>query len=377
LQQLVVRRLVVLFAILLGSSAVGSPTGPPAPHRVDYGNPRNWLCLPGRDGVCSAPLTATVIGPGGGTAKRSYAADPNAPIDCFYVYPTVSRETAPNADMTASPEVQHAALEQFARFRTVCRLYAPLYRQVTLAGLNAGGADTETPYQDVLDAWNTYLARDNHGRGVVLIGHSQGSNILVRLIASQIDGASEQQRLISAIVPGTELDVPAGLDVGGTFQHISLCSTKTQTGCAIAYSSFVAASPPGPDAYFGASAKRGDVDACVDAASLDGSAALDAELPAIGAVSRAFGTTFVETPGQLSARCATNAGHAYLAISVSPDAPVLRATLSAMQGRRPNWGLHAFDVNLVLGNLVDLVAAESHAWLSAHPAVESAPHGAQ
>ena len=42
-------------------------------------------------------------------------------------------------------------------------------------------------YADVREAWRTYLRKYNHGRGVVLIGHSQGSFVLRQLIAEEID----------------------------------------------------------------------------------------------------------------------------------------------------------------------------------------------
>ena len=40
-------------------------------------------------------------------------------------------------------------------------------------------------YNDVLDAWNYYLKNDNGGRGVVLVGHSQGSGVLTQLITQR------------------------------------------------------------------------------------------------------------------------------------------------------------------------------------------------
>jgi hypothetical protein len=241
---------------------------------------------------------------------------------------------------------------------------------VTIAALHGAvhGIDIETPYRDVLAAWNTYLARDNHGRGVVLIGHSQGSKILTRLIASQIDGTSEQKRLISAIILGELIEVPAGRDVGGTFKHVPLCRTTTQVGCVIAYSSYLATPPPDQGAVFGAASTPGYVDACVDPAALEGRTILDAELPPLTSVGRSFGTTFIETQAQLSAACASNGGHSYLAISPGTDShsAVLAIALQGVQGKLPGWGLHVLDVNLTLGNLVDLVGMESKAWLASH-----------
>lgn len=354
------------------ATAIGLPApalAAPVP-RIDYTNPSTWLCLPGRADACAQPLTSTVIAPDGSTTTRTYETDPNAKVDCFYVYPTVSREPAANADMTAGPEEQHAVLEQFERFGARCRLYAPLYRQVTLAGLRgeAHGIDFETPYNDVLDAWNTYLARYNHGRGVVLVGHSQGSKILARLIAEQIDGTPLQKGLVSAIIPGELIEVPAGRDVGGTFKHVRLCLTASQISCIIAYSSYLATPPPDQSAHFGAADTPGYVDACVDPAALDGQPLLDDELPPLTSVGRAYGTAFIETQARLGAACASNAGHTYLAISpgTDPSSAVLTIPFQAIQTRQPGWGLHVLDINLPLGNLIDLVGIESKAWLSAH-----------
>src|ERR1700730_17876398 len=75
--------------------------------------------------------------------------------------------------------------------------------------------DLALGYNDVLNAWNYYLEHDNQGRGVVLIGHSQGSLVLTQLIKNEIDGKPLQSRIISALLLGTSLPVPRGKDVGG------------------------------------------------------------------------------------------------------------------------------------------------------------------
>ncbi len=361
----VMRILVALWAmlgiVLVGSNVAAAAASP------DYGDPRSWLCLPGRIDACSGPLTSTVVGLDGTFDRRTYQPDPNAPVDCFYVYPTVSREPSPNADMTAGEEERHVAVQQLARFGARCKLYAPLYRQVTLTGLrNFGGADTQTPYADVLSAWNTYLARYNAGRGVVLIGHSQGANILRRLIAEQIDGKPIESRLISAIIPGANVAVPPGRDVGGSFQHVPLCRRAAQTGCVIAYSTFLVPPDPPSDAFFGRASLNGDVDACVNPAQLDGATTLDAAFPPLGPLTRTFDTTFIETPGQLTATCTTRNGLSILAVTPigGASSAVLARTLNDVQTRLPGWGLHVFDVNLVLNDLVDLVGKESAAWHS-------------
>lgn len=355
--------------ILALLAAIAGPTAHPAAAapRIDYNDPADWLCLPGRADACAQPLTSTVIAADGSITKRTYDIDANAPVDCFYVYPTVSREPTANADMTPSPEIQHVALEQFARFGARCKLYAPLYRQITLATLRGEvrGFDPETPYRDVLAAWNIYLVKYNRGRGVVLVGHSQGSKILARLIASEIDGTAEMRQLVSAIILGELIATPRGQDVGGTFKHVPLCRTAAQIGCVIAYSSYLASEPPDRSAHFG-DAPPGLVDACVDPAALEGHTVINDELPPLGSVGRSFGTTFIETTSQLTASCETNAGHSYLAVTPGSDprSSVLNIALQAVQAHTAGWGLHVLDVNLSLGDLLDLVGTESKAWLS-------------
>src|SRR5260370_15511573 len=98
-------------------------------------------------------------------------------------------------------------------------------------------ADRALAYNDVLDAWNYYLEHDNQGRGVVLIGHSQGSFVLTELIKNEIDGKPVQARLVSALLLGMNLAVPRGKDVGGSFHHVPLCRAPRQAGCSGTYAS--------------------------------------------------------------------------------------------------------------------------------------------
>jgi hypothetical protein len=137
-------------------------------------------------------------------ATEAFKADPNAPIDCFYVYPTVSTDPGGNSDMTPDLPRKGRGRPAVRPLRPACKLYAPSYRQVTIAALRkvmmgqASPGDGELAYADVRDAWKDYLARDNQGRGVVLIGHSQGSRILLRLIKEEIDGKPVQKQIVSA-----------------------------------------------------------------------------------------------------------------------------------------------------------------------------------
>src|SRR5580658_6309731 len=170
------------------STASTGLTGTPASGGTDYSVVANWVCRPGSDAVCTQGLDANIENANGSTASQPFTAAADPPIDCFYVYPTVSQETTYYADLTDSPEVQTITRAQVGRLSSRCRVFAPIYRQVTSYGLNHPSLSTQPDLAtlDVQAAWNYYLKNDNQGRGVVIIGHSQGTILLQRLIAASI-----------------------------------------------------------------------------------------------------------------------------------------------------------------------------------------------
>lgn len=381
-------RLTLLAALL--SLGLPASAQTPTPEKNDYSKAENWLCRPDKaNGACAVDLTTTVVAPDGKMTRETYAANPKAPIDCFYVYPTVSTDPGPNSDMSIDPAEQNVVRQQFARFGSQCRQFAPMYRQVTLAGLRtamAGGArltlDGGLAYDDVLDAWNYYLKNENNGRGVVLVSHSQGSYVLIRLIAEQIDGKPVQAQLVSAILMGTTLPVPKGQVVGGAFKSIPLCRAADQIGCAIVFATFRSTIPPPANTLFGKVTTEGMEAACSNPAALaGGSGPLRAYLTGQGPLivsgagqkhqwvkdGAAIETPFVSVPGLLSAKCASNENANYLEITVNADESDPRADdipgdLGVAGKPQPNWGLHLIDVNLTMGNLLDIVSAQAKAY---------------
>ena len=378
----------ILLAVLcLAANAFGQ-----TPASNDYRDGKSWLCrpdLPRDQNACSIDNTTTVVAASGAFSREAWQADAKAPIDCFYVYPTVSTDTTPNSDMIADPAERNVIRQQFARFGSVCRQFAPLYRQVTLVGLrralgSGGRASFEqgVQYDDVRDAWNYYLEHENRGRGVVLVAHSQGSYILAELIRREIDGKPVQSRMVSAILLGTTLAVPKGKDVGGAFQHVSLCHSSSQTGCVITYASFRSTIPPPANTLFGKVTGPDMVAACTNPAALSGgSGNLHAYLSKDGTSivgntpakpwvtpEKPVETPFVSVPGLLTAQCATNENATYLEVTVHGDPAGPRAAdivgdLNGANGQpQPNWGLHLIDVNLGMGNLIDIVKDQAKSY---------------
>ena len=383
-----------LFCAGKASAQTATSTQPPAdtapPKPINYGDSRSWLCRPGQTGsACDVDHTTTVVAADGKLTRETWTASASARIDCFYVYPTVSTDPTPNSDMTADPAETNVVRQQFARFASKCRPYAPMYRQVTLAGLRrmlAPGAavtlDRGVQYDDVKDAWNHYLQHDNRGRGFVLVAHSQGSFILNRLIREEIDGKPIQSRMVSAILLGTTIAVPKGKDVGGSFQHVPLCKSASQTGCVITYASFRSTMPPPANTLFGKVPDANMAAACTNPAALGGgSGELHAYLSNDGRTitgttkpkpwvvpEQPIDTPWVSVPGLLTAKCAANdnaSGYLEVTVNGNPSGPRtddIVGDIGAAPNVLANWGLHLIDVNLAMGNLVDVVGQQSKAY---------------
>jgi hypothetical protein len=349
--------------------------GAQQPPRNDYSKAEHWLCRPGGQDACAVDLTATVIAEDGRLTREQFAAHANPPIDCFYVYPTVSLDPGGNSDMVAGPEERNVIRAQFARFRSQCRPFAPLYRQFTLTALRAGAAGKPVPadrslgYNDVLDAWNHYLKNDNNGRGVVLIGHSQGSGVLTQLIRNEIEGKPIQSRIVSAMLLGSNVAVPKGQAVGGTFKHMTLCRAAEQIGCVITYVSFRATLPPPPESRFGRVQDPSMEAGCTNPAALGGGKAHLHAYLSTGqhqwvTPPESIGTPFVSVPGLLSAQCVSNDKGSYLEIAVNEDSHDPRADDipgDVITNGKPNasWGLHLIDVHAAIGNLVEIAGKQA------------------
>jgi hypothetical protein len=367
--------LVLLAVLLAGCGGSGTATeaagtttqAAPLPLRGPAPRWKAWLCKPGlKVDWCDADMAVTVISADGTRRIVRARAVPKRPIDCFYVYPTVSRDERGNSDLDPGQEEKQAAVVEASRFGLACRVYAPVYRQRTVYRDLDGSR--KLAYSDVLAAWRDYMAHDNHGRGVVLIGHSQGAALLEQLIREQIDPSDEaRDLLVSAILLGGSVTVEPGSDTGGSFEHVPACAARDQTGCVVAYATWDRTPPR--RAVGGPTEEGPPHQLCVNPAA-PGSTTAAPVTPVFtwfapeglmpGEPRPPVDTIWISFPHKYTARCVTRGASSWLLIrdrgGIADVRPRVRGVL------KPDAGLHAADVNIALQQLVELVRAQGAAW---------------
>ena len=131
--------------------------------------------------------------------------DTTKAADVFYVYPTVStisfvdNDSSWFADITL-PEVREEANGN-QRFNKMLygeyNFYAPYYRQMIFEAYQQPAPVLDSLAQkaakDINDAFQYYMEHYNHDRPFFLMGHSQGSQMLIELLKH---GMTEEQRML-------------------------------------------------------------------------------------------------------------------------------------------------------------------------------------
>jgi len=129
--------------------------------------------------------------------------DTDKPADVFYVYPTVSTISFADNDSSWFADITQVEVREEAngnqRFNKMLyddyNFYAPYYRQMIFESYNQPDSilreNAAFAAQDVKDAFQYYMEHSNQGRPFFLVGHSQGSQVLIELLKN---GMTDEQR---------------------------------------------------------------------------------------------------------------------------------------------------------------------------------------
>lgn len=361
---------VAIVATVAAASAMALPAAASAEETV-------WICKPGQvDDLCAGTISGNFKDETGQTRQLNFTRPETPAVDCFYVYPTVSEQKTPNSNLDKDPGVRRVVVQQARMFSRVCDVYAPMYRQETSPGIYTEA--TEVAYQSALGAWKDYLENHNRGRGVILVGHSQGSATLGRLIDEEIDpDPALRKRLVGAILPGANIFVPKGELVGGMYDQVPVCSEPGQYGCLVAYSAYNGYPGDSPDfsnlatGYWAYKIDRPDPAAnevvCVDPGALSGTPGKLTPLvntdyllaPPAGGEQAA---PWKKYPDEAVSSCDRQGLSHWLNVAFGPDPDPFLETMIGVVASGNNY--HVPEVNLAEENLITIARLQADSYLA-------------
>ena len=184
---------------------------------IDYSKSAHWLSLP---------------------------SSPEKTVDVFFLYPS-SYEKAnandPGICAIDNPSMLKNSKLAFGRdataFETVGNIYAPYYRQSDVSVLSLPQAEQVKviggiPTSDSVAAFDYYIKHYNKGRPFILAGHSQGSNVLINLLAGYMKkNPRVYKRMIAAYVFGYSVTP----DYLARNPHLKFADGPDDTGVIISY----------------------------------------------------------------------------------------------------------------------------------------------
>lgn len=203
---------------------------------ADYADKSLWMARPD---IADNP--SRWLPPGIAGAKPGAAA-------IFYIHPTSYINRAQwNAPLDDPQAENYATLflrGQATAFSAAGDIWAPRYRQATFGAFltNIATADQALAfaYRDVSAAFDAFLAEIGPTRPIILVGHSQGSLHLTRLLHERVAGTPLAKRIVAAYVVGWPVSRATDLPAMG----LPECIAPDQSGCILSWQSFAEPADP-------------------------------------------------------------------------------------------------------------------------------------
>lgn len=191
--------------------------------KPDYADLRYWAAHPGKwdpsDSVPS-PLRGETL---------------DSTVDVFFIHPTTYTETITATNASIDDDYVNAKtdystiLYQASVFNGSCRVFAPRYRQASIKMFFESDEEKrkqafQLAYGDIAAAFAYYMEHWNHGRPIIIAGHSQGAFIGEKLLKDFFEGKQLMKQLVVAYLAGWS--VPKEYYVS-----LKMCNDSLQTGC--------------------------------------------------------------------------------------------------------------------------------------------------
>jgi hypothetical protein len=194
-----------------------------------YADPKMWIAHPRR---VTDPARWTPAG---------YTANMHPAAAVFFIHPTsflgTKRWNAALDDEETNARAELFLRGQTSAFNEVGAIWAPRYRQATfgafLTDVAAANQALALAYGDVSAAFDQFL-REAGDRPIILVGHSQGSLHLTRLLREKIAGKPLARRIVAAYVVGWPISRSTDLAALG----LPECTRADQAGCLLSWESF-------------------------------------------------------------------------------------------------------------------------------------------
>jgi hypothetical protein len=198
-----------------------------------YDDPTMWFAM----GRSAGPGNPVLFEPKG-------ANKPTAPGQAaiFFVHPTSYMEkkqwNGPLDDQLSQDRARLFLRGMASPFAPAGEIWAPRYRQAAIGAFLTtkpeGQQALNAAYQDVLQAFDAFIAKVQKDRPIILAGHSQGALHLTHLLKDRIAGKPLARRIVAAYVVGWPVSSITDISAMG----LKPCSTPDQSGCLMSWQSF-------------------------------------------------------------------------------------------------------------------------------------------
>jgi hypothetical protein len=160
----------------------------------------------------------------------------------FFIHPTSYMEkkqwNGPLNDTLSQDRAKLFLRGMATPFAPAGEIWAPRYRQAAIGAFLTskpeGQQALNAAYQDVLQAFDAFVAKVQKDRPIILAGHSQGALHLTHLLKDRIAGKPIAKRIVATYVVGWPVSTATDLGPMG----VQPCATPEQTGCLMSWQSF-------------------------------------------------------------------------------------------------------------------------------------------